>query len=388
MGRGEVRGRMGKKVNLLILVADALRYDHFRSLNLQLPLVEFDNAFAVSLASEPNFVSLLTGLTPDEHGVYSNGIIDYDGPTLFTEMKKLGYHTISMLGYYALYRKGADKNMNVGCDATAGIHLQNVYDWIDEEPWCAMVRLMDTHNPYSIADKRVWRNRGDFHINPAALREKYKAAVVYLGQALNRFLEKILAKYPDTVIVITADHGEELLQHGMHKNLLEHHTGLWDTLVHVPLVVYHPEWSGRLEGIGLNKITASGLRQHHDLYRILGNLFGFHPNESPLKDSVEFAGMGYGEHHDWMFRGVRTKKWKCFKAFRPPLMMDAWLYDLEKDPMETTNLIDNPPPEAVPLIRRVGAGGPDDKVIVAQVLAKRNTMHDDVRRRLEGLGYL
>ena len=368
-------------MNLLILVADALRYDYFRYLDLQLPLVEFDNAFAVSLASEPNFVSLLTGLTPDEHGVYANGIIDYNGPTLFTEMKGLGYHTISMLGFYLLYRKGADKNMNVGCDATAGIHLQGAYDWIDEEPWCAMVRLMDTHNPYSVADRQVWKNRGNPNVNHILLRDKYKAACVYLGQTLNAFLQKILNKYPDTVVVITADHGEELLQHGKQKECLEHHFGLWDTLVHIPLAIYHPDWNE-------DSTAEIDLRQHDDLYHSLGHLFGFSDRPKPWKYDVEFAGMGYGEYHDWMFRGVRTKRWKCFKAFRPPLMMDAWLYDLEKDPTETTNLADNPPSEAVPLIRRIGAGGWNDKAIVAGILAKRDAMQGDVRRRLEGLGYL
>ena len=367
-------------MNLLVLVCDALRYDYFRYLNLQLPLVEFDNAFAVSLASEPNFVSLLTGLTPDEHGVYANGVIDHDGPTLFTEMKKLGHHTISMLGYYLLYRKGADKNMNVGCDATAGIHLQSAYDWIDEEPWCAMVRLMDTHNPYSVADRQIWKNRGNAKVNHVLLRDRYKAAVVYLGQALNAFLQKILNKYPDTVIVITADHGEELLQHGEHKENLEHHFGLWDTLVHVPLGIYYPEWRSDHHD--------AYLRQHDDLYHSLGYMFGFSSKLRPQKNSVEFAGMGYGEHHDWMFRGARTRKWKCFKAFRPPMVMDCWLYDLEKDPTETTNLANNPPSGAVPLIRRIGAGGWNDKAIVARVLAKRNAMQGDVRRRLEGLGYL
>ncbi|MBU2177474.1 MAG: sulfatase-like hydrolase/transferase, partial [Gammaproteobacteria bacterium] len=257
-------------MNLLILVADALRYDYFRFLDLQLPLVEFDNAFAVSLASEPNFTSLLTGLTPDEHGVYANGVIDYDGPTLFTEMKKLDYHTISMLGYYSLYRKGADKALNIGCDATAGPLLQQAYDWIDEEPWCAMVRLMDTHNPYAVADRRAWKNRGDYHINPAVLREAYKKAVVYLGQSLNTFLEKLLKKYPETVVVITADHGEELLQHGKTKENMEHHFGLWDTLVHVPLAIYYPEWNWS-EAIAV----MTGLRQHNDLYHDLGRMFRF-----------------------------------------------------------------------------------------------------------------
>ena len=70
------------------------------------------------------------------------------------------------------------------------------------------------------------------------LRSLYAAEVAYADSILQRILDRLRQseRLDHTVVVVTADHGENLDGHVP----LDHQLGLYDTLVHVPLLIRYP----------------------------------------------------------------------------------------------------------------------------------------------------
>lgn len=69
-------------------------------------------------------------------------------------------------------------------------------------------------------------------------RDKYDGEVAFTDSHVGRLLDAIAAApfAKDTAIIVTSDHGEAFQEHGMSA----HGKEVWESLVHVPLVVYVP----------------------------------------------------------------------------------------------------------------------------------------------------
>jgi arylsulfatase A-like enzyme len=68
-----------------------------------------------------------------------------------------------------------------------------------------------------------------------ALRALYRGEIAYLDEQLGNLRDALASAgaLEDTVFVVTSDHGENIGDHG----LMDHQYSLYDTLIHVPLVV-------------------------------------------------------------------------------------------------------------------------------------------------------
>ena len=68
------------------------------------------------------------------------------------------------------------------------------------------------------------------------LNALYRAEIAYLDQQIGELRDHLEAagEFGDTVFVVTSDHGENIGDHGF----MDHQYCLYDTLLHVPLVVY------------------------------------------------------------------------------------------------------------------------------------------------------
>lgn len=71
-----------------------------------------------------------------------------------------------------------------------------------------------------------------------ALRDLYEAAVAYQDYRMGQIIDWLHAEgeLDNTVVIVLADHGENLGEHG----LMSHNYCLYDTLLHVPMVVRYP----------------------------------------------------------------------------------------------------------------------------------------------------
>ncbi len=146
---------------------------------------------------------------------------------------------------------------------------QAVTGWIDEKgndkPWFAFINMMEAHWPRVPSEKArrqvmeqatyqkgletdatlftaLSYTLGKHEYTPDELAAQvavYDATLVDLDQATGDLLDDLKQRgvLDNTIVVITADHGEYLGDHHM----FDHRYGLYDSMIHVPLIVHYPK---------------------------------------------------------------------------------------------------------------------------------------------------
>jgi arylsulfatase A-like enzyme/uncharacterized membrane protein YbhN (UPF0104 family) len=117
------------------------------------------------------------------------------------------------------------------------------FDWIDarkDERFFLFLHYMDAHDPYF---EHPYNGEGIARVSmpePEAeiadeLKDLYRGEIEYLDENFGKLLAKLEADglYDETVIILTADHGEEFNEHGG----FWHGLTLYDEQIHVPLLV-------------------------------------------------------------------------------------------------------------------------------------------------------
>lgn len=210
--------------------------------------------------------------------------------------------------------------------------------------------LADLYDPDAIAIPPGWTpecfahdlalHKGYFphaDLTEAAIRRVtayYYATIEHIDMQVGKMIDMLKRKglYDVTCIVFTSDHGEYL---GFHHLLLKGGY-MYDPLARVPLIVKYP--GNRAAGT-----VSEALVNNVDLAPALLGLAGLAKTEGMSgldisgqipADRVIFAESGRGGQ--LMARTARYKLIRC--AERNP----SFLYDLEADPMETVNRIDDP----------------------------------------------
>jgi arylsulfatase A-like enzyme len=157
----------------------------------------------------------------------------------------------------------------------------------------------------------------------------------------------------DTLVIVTADHGEELDDHGC---WFDHH-GLYDTNVRVPLLLRFPDGRGAGRGypslVGVLDLAPTVLDTLG-----LGELALEHgmPGRSllPVADGGPIPPLDavYLTECTWMRkRGWRTPEWKLIRALEPDIYgkPPVELYELRADSAEQRNVADARPEVAASL---------------------------------------
>src|ERR1700683_2541015 len=151
----------------------------------------------------------------------------------------------------------------------ADVLVDQARSWLStlgEQPFFLWLHLMDAHHPYypplealsSLGESRMtplrarflnsfW-NRGD--IGARRLRRHreeilslYDAGIHWADKQISRLMQALqqFQRWDETVFAVTADHGEEFLEHG---NRYRYPMSLPGQLIHVPLLLRSPEVSG------------------------------------------------------------------------------------------------------------------------------------------------
>ena len=268
--RGDVLGYAGG-------AAHTPRFDAFANSSW-----EFSRCISASMLTNPSHASILTALYPHEHGVYSNDVGIADGmPTLATALQQQGYHTGAVIGFAHLNPTVANLGQGFARVIAAPAHERRaaqttaaglaLIDALGPGPFFTWLHYTDPHAPYEPASSqalralphpsetsmaharsvapRFQRDNPWFHeayrsyANPDALVTRYLAEVEAVDTALGQLLDGLVARgrATDTLIVVTADHGENLGEH----DLYFHHGGLYEATVHVPLLMHVPGQAAR-----------------------------------------------------------------------------------------------------------------------------------------------
>lgn len=168
----------------------------------------------------------------------------------------------------------------------------------------------------------------------------YDAEVAYLDHHLGRLrthLER-LGILDDTMLVLFADHGENMTEHDAWFD----HAGLYDSVVHVPLIIRHPAT--------VAPCRVDAMVQPIDIMPTVCEAIGL--TVPPGVDGVSLAPLMRGERTEqydvvhlseatWQAtRGLRTSRWKYLRSYDPGIYgrTDPQLYDVLADPDEQLNL--------------------------------------------------
>lgn len=277
--------------NVLLVVVDTLRADHLATYGYGRPVpgidalardgVTVDGLRACTSWTMPSMATLFTGLAPREHrvmrmrGLGSNLL---ETRTLAAEFQTAGYATGCVMANFLLLKgRGFDVGYDVYDDAPArrqdphrGSTAAEVADrglaWLKEvdaeQPWFLTLHFFDPHTSYedhlefSFTDPNYegWVRGGlpdaVYKANQATttaadraqLRALYDEEVHAVGTALERVLAALeeRGEAGDTLVVFTADHGEELAERGY----IGHTRTLHFEQVNLPLIVRFPDGRG------------------------------------------------------------------------------------------------------------------------------------------------
>jgi len=313
----------------------------------------FETVIAPAPITLPSHSSILTGLYPFEHGVRNNGnfYLAERFPTLATVLKARGYRTGAFVSSFILDRRyGLDRGFDVYDDRMEGEYAQVVAlqaerrgdrtalalgRFIDARakepgaPFFAWLHLYDPHEPYR--PPRPFRD--------LFAQDPYDGEIAFADAILASVLDRLRAAglLDRTLVVVTADHGESLGEHGE----TTHSMFVYEGAIRVPLVVWRPGL------VPAGRVVSDPVRLV-DVAPTVLELLGERPLQAPharsLLPLIEGRPAGppppaYAEtllpkfYMNWApLRALRDGRYKLIDAPRPEL------YDLQADPGESRNL--------------------------------------------------
>jgi arylsulfatase A-like enzyme/Tfp pilus assembly protein PilF len=342
--------------NIVLVTIDTLRADALSSYGgpAQTPNLDrlanrgarFTFAHAHTVVTLPSHTSILTGHFPYETGIRDNsGFRVHDGTqTVATRLKALGYATGAFVGGFPLTKRfGLTPGFDVYDDQMPEQHgaieasmpqrpadqvVSRAVEWIGKQrsKYFAWIHLYDPHSPYRPPPDLLAQYQS----------QPYYGEVAFVDRALGPLLDSVMSIERPALVIVTADHGESLGEHGE----ATHGMFAYESTLHVPLIIAD---SALTTG---GHVYDAPVR-HVDLLPTILDAVGAPPDPSlpgrSLRDvflghasadaSSYFEAMTYNLVRGWApLRGVLSGREKYIDLPIPEL------YDLASDPKEDTNL--------------------------------------------------
>jgi choline-sulfatase len=257
-------GKLPEKPNVVLITIDTLRYDlgymgNPRPISANLDAlakksIVFEKAYSLASYTSKSLPPALIGKYPNEthRGWAHFNLFDPADIFLPQRLQKAGIRTISVQGYWYFFQKGAgfergfdviDSSSSKGF-AVEGDKSFNSHEISDaaiaelakpentRKQFYMWIHYVDPHAEYVKHD--------GFDFGPKS-RDLYDSEVAFVDQQVGRVISAIeKAKFgPNTLIVVTSDHGEAFAEHGM----IRHGFEVWEELIRVPLIFYVPGFS-------------------------------------------------------------------------------------------------------------------------------------------------
>jgi len=347
-------------LNVVLITLDTLRADHlgcYGAGNVRTPNIDrlaaqgtlFLNATAQAPLTLPSHASLFTGSYPPTHGVRDNlgFVLPETQLTLAEILQSHGWRTAGFVSAYVLsaqfgVAQGFD-TFSDKIDITNAIAIspdsiqrdgaetvEEALEWIKANRgtrFFTWIHLFDPHAPYDPPAPYAKQY----------LFDPYAGEVAYTDSLVGRLNEGLskIGLMENTLLMVAGDHGEGK---GEHQERY-HGVFVYDSTLQVPFIIRMPGLSPQVCKAQVRLIDA--LPTLLDLLgiEIPGDIFGrsLKPLMTGEKSDLKLA--AYSEswfpklHYGWSaLKSLRAGKYKYIHAPCPEL------YDLEADPMESTNL--------------------------------------------------
>jgi arylsulfatase A-like enzyme/uncharacterized membrane protein YbhN (UPF0104 family) len=399
-----VPAALAERPNLILVMVDTLRADHlscYGSREVETPAIcslaedggTLFDGFSHASWTKPAAASLLTSLLPSSHGaVAKTSVLPAETVLLAEAMQQGGYATGGIAsninlaesfgfdqGYHEYhylapdYLLGAKESSSklilyqiarsVWFKLKPGLRVSDFYqeaatvngvafDFLErhrDSRFFLFLHYMDPHDPYfehPYNGKAIARV-GNQHPSPeraAEMQRLYRGEVRYLDGHFAKLLERLreLGLYENTLIALTADHGEEFYEHGG----FWHGLTLYDEQIHVPLLIKWPKGApaapplarghiSRLIDVAPTLLARAGIQPPGAMQGI--------DLATPLEARAEKdrSVLSEEDHEGNVLRALRTPEWKLIEANpgNPRGLAPEELFHLAADPGEKRNLV-------------------------------------------------
>ena len=399
--------------NIILVVMDVQRasnihcygYDKETTPNIDRIAKEgtvFLNCISPGVWTLPSHASIFTGRYVYSHGVgQSYNYKPIEKYTLTEILRASGYRTAGFcLGthwwarygirddrgfdefdpvYYASY----DEWIEVGCERI----IAHAIEWIDknvlDQPFFVFINCVEPHLPYIPPLKYAKRFLGDIDMETVKkiqpdpwkvrmgiekitedrwrkLRALYDGETACLDERLGRLFDYLEEKdlLDKTLLILTSDHGDEQGEH--YPPYIAHSLHLYQSGIHVPLIIRHPDLFPQgeerddlvqtldifptiLEILSVDDIEVWRQNQGISLLQIIEGkkkrLFALSEHQRPLLSIERMLRVDPNYDFRRWDRWIRALIIDNYKYIWSSNGEDE-LYDLKRDPMEQKNLIE------------------------------------------------
>ena len=397
---------MNSQPNVIFLVVDTLRADHLGCYGyhhdtspnidrLASQGVLAERLYCAAIPTQPSFTTLFTGQHPVTHGIVAHGgknQLAKDAPYMSQDFLKAGYTTCAvdnLVRERQWFIRGWEYYIDPSLRRTLllGVTVEQLHSralpWLRnhrDERFCLFIHYWDPHwpldppehyrnefydgqnptdpdntameewweHPLGAIAHDTWLRRPEGLItDPDYVRAMYDQEIRRLDDGIGELMGTLdeLGLSDNTLVVLTADHGESMTEHDI---FFAHH-GLYDTVVHVPLIA---RWPGHIpEGRRVSPMIST-----HDLAPTILDAAGVPIPRAmngksawPLLSGESEEGGHerlYSVECTWQGKwSIRDERYKFILARFPDLYDGPMreLYDTLEDPGETHNLADERP---------------------------------------------
>jgi arylsulfatase A-like enzyme len=438
-------GRVVGRPNILVYMVDTLRARELGCHGAEVtrtPAIDafaaeselFEHARTPSSWTRPTIASLVTGVPPAVHGIQVREDVLVDAGSSLVRLPALlqqrGYYTGAIVAnpqvdpifgfesgfdaFQGLYRERSDRRWPKSNEliATAPMVVEEVKRFIEnaptDRPFFLIVLSIDPHAPYAppapyraMYDPRTvdgkqrtqedaWRIRSLMRAARTSpeLLAAYRGEISYTDAAFGELIDWMEehAILDRTLVAFTADHGEEFAEHGNKT----HGKTLYEEVVNVPLILRHPVYfqggrrrSENVDLLDLSSTIAAVAGANAPDYWIGRNLRTSLPERaivatSQLDDRHHYSSVVLNDH----------------KLIENEVTHSFELYNLALDPLEQRPLYgtghDRTVNTLVTELRRFreGSAALRDLMVRGQLTLGDDELPEDIRKRLESLGYI
>ncbi len=428
----EMLRRTNKDANVVVILLDAARADHFGCYGYgrnTTPIVDglakesllFRRAYTDAVYTLASTASLMTGLYPEHHRIlYMKNKLPAGTRTLARVFSENGYRTAT---FVANGNASGAFGMTQGFETVAEVFRnQNYTGWgqdvtnafskwlptVAGEKFFGYLHYREPHDPFNPPEAWVkkfvdpayqgevgvdFEKRVRINTNASDLtaedrkqiRNLYDANLAYgdfqVGQVIDQLRNAGL--YENTIVIVTADHGEAIYEHGFQG----HNSQLYEESAHIPLIMKLARKSGGSKAIDPVVRTI-------DLFPTLVDLLGFSRKEisvdgrsslpylvSPLPDGREVFTQTTLQH-------AYSYRENDYKYVVDRVYGDEELYNLRQDPEERRNLITVEPVRAKFYRSRLMAYMEIYRQSASRRKVEKAVIDESAKQNLEALGYL
>ncbi len=412
--------------NILLISIDTLRADHISSYShyrKTTPNIDkladkgilFENAYSQGPWTYPSMASMHTSLYPSQVSIFNlNTSIHSAHTTLAEYMKNNFYNTHAIISNIVVGKaRGFSQGFDIfdqdptgnANDLTSPLVTDRAIEYLTEvkgDKFFLWLHYMDPHHKYvhhpeynysegysgSLGDilntgyltkQKENLDEEDLIYVKDIYDEEISFTDHHIGLVLNKLSE--LGLSDNTIVIITADHGEEFME----RNNFGHGQSLYQELIHVPLIIYVPSD----KEIEPKRVKSSV--EVRSIARTILDLCGIRGSRIQGKNLLIIA---EDEPESYAFsqklrkpsNSLETIIMENWKLIINPHLGSYELYDMESDPGEQKNLFDSEDTDKTVIKDLISKSSEIEKDSVFETV-EVNLNEEDIEK-LKALGYI